>query len=170
MSGIGPFRLSTSLACSLELFPDSCRLPYSIVFVHGLGGHPYSTWATTSNIPKKHKHSFLKGAFSSKRHSGQSSSVSTPETCPEVFWPVHLLLQSEGCATCRILSWGHASSVLKAGKPADQTTVFQHGMNLYHDLRLFREKNNLEKVENAQNIVFVGHSLGGIIIKEVSSH
>lgn len=134
--------------------------------MHGLGGHPYNTWTYKNNSVQTPKTSRLKSWKLFKRQN-QNDHVPEPSPAQEVFWPVHLLLQSESCTSCRVLTWGHSSSVVTPGQAVNQDTIFQHGMNLFYDLKRFREKNELEGKVNAQNLVFVAHSLGGIIVKEV---
>ena len=81
----------------------------------------------------------------------------------EIFWPRDLL--STSCPNTRIMTWG--CQVLSTnGKllPA-QHNIFTHADDLLHDLSTHRD----ETKTRGRAIVFVAHSLGGLMVKEVST-
>jgi len=79
----------------------------------------------------------------------------------KVFWP-HDLLPTD-CMNARILTYGYDSHVSHFFKgPANQNNINAHGRSLLNALELHRRE------FPKRPILFVVHSLGGIILKEVS--
>lgn len=77
-----------------------------------------------------------------------------------VFWPADLLPKE--CPRARILMYGYDSKVTKyMAAPTNQNTVYSHSNDLLFSLRRERPLD--------RRIIFVAHSLGGIMVKEVSS-
>ncbi|RDW59198.1 hypothetical protein BP5796_12122 [Coleophoma crateriformis] len=135
----------------------------NIIFVHGLGGHPRGTWShrlstsTTSRnedsrAPNK---SFFKLKKSKKEKNNQEqTSTSIPA---EVFWPEEYLVPD--LPQARIWTYGYNADVIGGFFQANnQNSVSQHGRDLA--TKLDRE------IDNEDPIVFVAHSLGGIIVKD----
>jgi hypothetical protein len=79
-----------------------------------------------------------------------------------VFWPTALL--SKVIPSTRIHTWGYDADIDGFWSSASLNTVSQHAANLLSDMAdlLESEGNNLP-------IIFVVHSLGGIIVKSVRS-
>lgn len=76
-----------------------------------------------------------------------------------IFWPTDLLPQE--CPKSRIMSYGYDSDVTKFGRGApNKSNTFSHGKDLM--FALSRERSP------GRPLIFVAHSLGGIIVKEVS--
>ncbi|KAH6712777.1 hypothetical protein BKA61DRAFT_483921, partial [Leptodontidium sp. MPI-SDFR-AT-0119] len=139
----------------------------SIVFVHGLQGHPRKTWSCETNnptrVPKGPKepsggshHLKIRKLFS-RKHSG-SSQENRESQLGEVFWPLDLL--PDDCPNARILTFGYDSKVTNffAG-PASQSNIIAHARDLLHQLKRVRLQCP------GRSIIFVAHSLGGIIVK-----
>ena len=63
----------------------------------------------------------------------------------------------------RIMTWGYDSSVAKALEFSSQNSLFGHAENLLTDLANKRRRED----EKQRPIVFVGHSMGGLLIKQV---
>lgn len=78
----------------------------------------------------------------------------------DICWPRDLL--PKDLPHVRIISWGYDSSVLKPIKASSQASIFGHAENLLHDLSRIRDSWDAE----IRPIIFVGHSLGGLVIKE----
>ena len=79
----------------------------------------------------------------------------------ELYWPLALLPVS--CPSARILVWGYHTLVVD-GKPLRlQNDIFAHGRDLLWDLATAREASNT----NSRPIIFIAHSTGGIVVKEV---
>ncbi|USP73041.1 hypothetical protein yc1106_00315 [Curvularia clavata] len=148
---------------------------YSIVLIHGLRGHPRRTWedaAAPSSVgndaAKKSKslpiRSFLRRRSSKfagletkqeKTLSSSSTLLSSPST---IFWPEDYLV-SDIPNAC-VWTYGYNADVIGGIFQANnKNSISQHGQDL--SVRLERE------IGNEKPIVFVVHSLGGIILKDV---
>jgi hypothetical protein len=95
----------------------------SIVFVHGLQGHPEKTWKYSGEEARQ-------GSRLSRRF---FRSMSTPhtETISPVFWPYDLLAHSADFSNTRIMTWGYDTKVVKEFfGSSDQQNISQHGNNL----------------------------------------
>ncbi|PVH70529.1 hypothetical protein DL98DRAFT_597736 [Cadophora sp. DSE1049] len=62
-----------------------------------------------------------------------------------------------------IITWGYDSNIAKLAEFSSQNSIFGHAENLLSDLAMKRRKLK----EKIRPIIFVGHSLGGLVIKEV---
>lgn len=78
----------------------------------------------------------------------------------DICWPRDLL--KHDLKNARIISWGYDSSVLKPIKSSSQASIFGHVENLLNDISRVRDSLKAE----IRPIIFVGHSLGGLLIKE----
>lgn len=156
---------------------------FSVVFVHGLRGHPQKTWETaavSTEVTKKSRG--LSSLF--KRLAGPSlaaeqaqgpSSSSTPS--PAVFWPKEYLAVDipQAC----VWTYGYNADVIGGLFQANnKTSISQHGRDL--SVRLEREIDNgvctslsgeiaqgLRLTMVQKPLAFVVHSLGGIVLKDV---
>ncbi|KAJ6032541.1 hypothetical protein N7540_003273 [Penicillium herquei] len=94
---------------------------------------------------------------------GEPSCVSHTSDNSVTFWPGDLLPAE--CPDARILTWGYDTLITRGLKtPADKTNIFAHGKKLLFALG--------RKRDTKRPIIFVAHSLGGIVVKEMlaSSH
>lgn len=161
-----------------------------ILFVHGLQGHPRATWSckasrtssergssTHLRVPSSdsfafrsspsprhvHKKSLMKSIFKRRSWDPPSAkeSVSTTallEEPDQVFWPKDLL--PKDCPEARIMTWGYDTIVTQGfSRPTTKSNIFAHAKDLLYAL-------DRERAES-RPIIFVCHSLGGIIVKEV---
>ncbi|KEZ46230.1 hypothetical protein SAPIO_CDS1119 [Scedosporium apiospermum] len=122
-----------------------------IVLIHGLQGHPKKTWYYGDyEDPRKSKPSVF-----SRFH----REVDRDKDC---FWPEDLLPRD--FANCRIMTYGYDSHVSHffAGA-ANQGTITDHATSLLHDLCGRRTTHSCRR----RAIVWVAHSLGGLLLKEV---
>lgn len=104
-----------------------------IVFVHGLNGHAYNTWATHN---------------------------------PEVFWPTDLLPSALEEQHCRLLTYGYDAQVTAFSDGASKDKIHNHAEHLASRLVANRSlKRALERP-----IIFVCHSLGGLVVKRCLVH
>ncbi|KAK8035531.1 LipA and NB-ARC domain-containing protein [Apiospora rasikravindrae] len=110
-----------------------------IWFVHGLRGDRENTWS--------------KGMYYVPP---LSFSVKSGDTC----WPRHFL--KDDIPNSRIFTWGYDSSVLNLTKSASHATIFGHAESLLGDISETRGTSE----EEERPLIFVGHSLGGLVIKE----
>lgn len=109
-----------------------------------------------SNIQKPSK---MRSFFSRARKSKRLHDETTYSTKYWTFWPRDLLPQH--CPEAQILVFGYDTIVAKhhfAGA-ANRNSIFAHSMALANDLARFRQR--------GRPILFIAHSLGGIVVKEV---
>jgi hypothetical protein len=125
--------------------PKGVKITADIVFIHGLTGGRDSTWTA-------------KGA--------------------EEPWP-KLLPRDENddeddedekgsgypLGTARIMSWGYDADIVKLAGAAGQNRVMDHARNLLGALEDVREGPAANRP-----LIFVAHSLGGLVVKAVSRY
>lgn len=151
----------------------------SIVFVHGLFGDPRKTWS--ARRPQQRKRSvttFLKRHFSndgkpsdpqkqtSLSRASSASDMSEAESTLQneekyLLWPQQLLPRK--IPNSRIFTWGYPVKFRDIAQ-ASSATISQHAANLLSNLADAR--NSPE--EKVRPLVFIAHSLGGIVVKRVS--
>ncbi|KAI3318089.1 hypothetical protein HD806DRAFT_324089 [Xylariaceae sp. AK1471] len=80
---------------------------------------------------------------------------------PSLFWPQDLL--PIACPEARIITWGYYT--LRNGNTLvpTQPDIFAHANELFRELRDFRSSSNARE----RPLIFIAHSIGGIIVKEV---
>lgn len=162
----------------------------SIVFVHGMDGNRHDSWtkklgkrnisadddrpavnAASGNASKIGK---LMSSLHLRRkgHIKRSSSPqATPETAAkastsaraEVFWPRDLL--PNDVPSCRIYTWGYNVDIRYFRASTSTATISDHSRTLVFDLARARRS----KEEESRPIIFVAHSLGGVVVKQVRS-
>ncbi|KAK8030205.1 hypothetical protein PG993_011496, partial [Apiospora rasikravindrae] len=182
----------------------------SIVFVHGLQGHLYRTWAAPrsqatnfilsdrpiddagTSVKSRSKQDGIRNkalkvlGVTSATSSGHVTTASEEGSTrgkddhtvsesrgdemddpgdishepPLYYWPREAL--PEFCPGARILTWGYDSHVTKGFKGGvNKSTVYQHGKDLLY---------GMGRLGSAPRpIIFVAHSLGGIVTKEMLS-
>ncbi|KFZ18653.1 hypothetical protein V501_01091 [Pseudogymnoascus sp. VKM F-4519 (FW-2642)] len=131
----------------------------NIIFVHGLRGHPRGTWShiqstsTTGRIEdtdtRTDKHKNIKTFFGLKKNKKETDDKMQTSTSPpsDIFWPEEYLVPD--LPQARIWTYGYNADVIGGLFQANnQNSVSQHGRDF------------------ADPIVFVAHSLGGIITKD----
>ncbi|KAI0854883.1 hypothetical protein F4860DRAFT_498003 [Xylaria cubensis] len=132
----------------IRVISDPVDAKFDIVAVHGLGAHPEYTW--TCDAPEEDPQT--------DRIHEHTSTCDTPEWSPRR--KIHLLrcLLKESFPEARILSFAYNSDWLI---DAPIKTAQQIGERL-HD-QLVRDRNERQQ---RLPIIFVGHSFGGIVIKQ----
>ena len=129
----------------------------SIVFVHGLQGHPYHSWthgvsAGTTHVNKPR----------SKVKFWRPSPIRNVSDETAVYWPLDLLPQDFPRA--RIITFGYDSAISHwFSGPAMQADIPQYGQSLLNGLEMIRRQ------YRDRPLVLVAHSLGGLILKDVKS-
>jgi hypothetical protein len=116
-----------------------CLLKLSLAFVHGLCGHRRNTW-----------------------------------TKDGVCWPEELLSKEQTLSHVRILTFGYDANVNSLN------SLFEHSINLLNELSLERRQDAvciyylcrcnkiITESQRDRPIIFVAHSLGGLVVKDVS--
>ncbi|KAL8791369.1 MAG: hypothetical protein Q9195_005907 [Heterodermia aff. obscurata] len=147
---------------------------YGIIFVHGLFGDPYKTWAskspkTRSKSPRNRPINYTESSRqreggvggtehrSVDRHRGDGTPLDGYAESA-MFWPQDML--PGVIADVRVFTWGYDADVDGLGSRS-QSTINQHAGSLLSDIADQREVADYYK----RPIVFVAHSLGGIIVK-----
>ncbi|RMJ26096.1 LipA and NB-ARC [Aspergillus sp. HF37] len=114
-----------------EIYRSSDQPAVDIVFIHGLNGHPYNSWASQN-----------------------------------LFWPVDLLPDILGPKRVRVLTYGYDANVHAFTDGASNDRIHNHAETLASKLAANR---NLRECSD-RPIIFVCHSLGGLVVKRALIH
>ncbi|CZR69613.1 uncharacterized protein PAC_19513 [Phialocephala subalpina] len=150
-------------------------IPNCVIFVHGLFGHPQNTWTGHPSINANSKpqprgqdsstslDSDVESDGISKGRkawwNGKKYGRSARDASQGVFWPGVLL--PKDAPDVRIFTWGYDADIDRLTSTASQNTIFQHAGDLLADVA-----DLLESKGGDLPIIFVTHSLGGIIVKD----
>ncbi len=140
--------------------PDDQPLIADIIFVHGLQGHPRKTWhfGNEDDTAELYRHTLARGLFG-KRAKDPSPSRSKPDS--SIYWPKDLLPKDQD--NVRILTYGYDSRISHFfSGPANQLNISQHGEALLNRVSGERTRSKCR----GRPIIFVAHSLGGLLVKE----
>ena len=141
------------------------------MFVHGLFGHPEYTWRY-GDFKSSRKSDYGNGALSANEdtfednakvqlnEANQQGSASNSTKPKSAFWPRDLL--PKVIPNTRIYTWGYDADIHKFGSPTSQNTIHQYSSSLLSDLADLQESCS----DKSTSIIFVVHSLGGIIVKD----
>ena len=135
----------------------------SIIFVHGLFGHPYHSW--TQRVRREEDHYAPKEPASTfnDTHPPRKKVCRTDDGHRDVFWPRDLLPGE--VSEARVLTWGYDVRIERLFAPTSKSSIFDHSESLLHDLVALRYTDE----DKAVPIVFIAHSLGGIVVKDAIS-
>ena len=141
--------------------------------MHGLQGHPRRTWTYEPSSQKRSRNrSPSSSGRSSKKVLGfiprhdrlqpspddaSSFDINPSNNRQDVFWPQNLL--PVDIPDARIIVWGYNTIVTKGYEAANKNNIFAHARTLLAVMQRERER--------GMKIIFVAHSLGGILVKEV---
>lgn len=75
-----------------------------------------------------------------------------------IYWPEDFLARD--FPNSRIMTWGYNTTITKGYRAVNQVSLFSHARNLLYDLQSERRK------VSDRPLIFVAHSLGGILVKE----
>ena len=126
--------------------------------MHGLNGHRHRTF-TYGKDSGKNKSS----EHTSPNTTSRSFSVrpwKKARTARSCFWPRDLL--PEHVTYARVITWGYDARVIKFLSSTSKNTIFHHSQNLISDLAGLRRSEE----DKETPIIFIAHSLGGIIVKD----
>ena len=141
--------------------PQKGPILADVIFVHGLQGHPRKTWQFPPRVdvsPKPAQNRGPSGIFGFWKTSEPEPEFGKPAS---VFWPKDLLPADQN--DIRILTYGYDSHVSRFFKgPANKLNLSQHGEALLNRVDGERQRSN----SAGRPIVFVAHSLGGLLVKE----
>lgn len=142
---------------------DKTKIDADVCFVHGLGGHPFTTWQYKKHVEKKTSISRAMQRLKcgirghQKGETKEGALANGRSTC---FWPFDLLQRDFD--SIRILTYGYDSSPTHCYVDrSNQMTIDQHTQTL------------LQKISDqrmsctGRPIIFVAHSLGGILVKNL---
>ncbi|KAG8532842.1 uncharacterized protein KY384_002720 [Bacidia gigantensis] len=143
-----------------------------IVFVHGLNGHPQHTWSCKavdidaavdkmSDIDGQSSRDSIDPAHRQRNSLGLG--FGKPPPPQKVFWPRDLL--PKAVPKARILTWGYDVSLKHLLSAGTEGSIFHHAGQLLSDLALLRNTRS----EKTIPIIFIAHSLGGIVVKDALS-
>ncbi|KAJ1336157.1 ankyrin repeat domain-containing protein 50 [Microdochium nivale] len=162
-----------------------------IVFVHGLQGHPLLTWTcqaealdharSTPDSPLEHhstaslalpstetedsvstRSKAKKPRFRFRRMFSRSAPTQVavvPVPADTAFWPLDFLAKEESCRVARILTYGYDSRVTHGYRQANQNNIFSHAKDLLYAIKRAKPP--------TRPIIFVAHSMGGLLVKEM---
>ena len=142
--------------------------------MHGLQGHPQKTWTSDLVLPQAvqstahtlsppatvlKKRSFRDKLFHGRRSPSPQAPDQNHETPQGVYWPREFL--KEDFPGARILTFGYDTDVTKGYDPVNQGNILSHSRNLLGGLVHRRGGKAADR-----DLVFIAHSLGGILVKE----
>lgn len=140
-----------------------------LFFVHGLQGHPRKTWTyqppyhretKRQGDPPKSKYGIGRKISSAFGRSKKVESSNTNPSSLEVYWPMDLLPYD--FPNIRIFTYGYDSKVTHWFKgPAMQLDIYSYGESLLNGVEARRRE------DPRRRLIFIVHSLGGLIIKDV---
>jgi hypothetical protein len=126
--------------------------------VHGFTGHPEQTWIHKKADPR----SFGPDESSEGRSKGWKQATANLVPKPKahgVFWPRDLVKHT--VPNARVLTYGYDTHIKHyLGPSVNKCTVYEIASDFLVALEASRRQNP------SRPILFVGHSLGGIVIKE----
>lgn len=137
---------------------------FDIVFIHGLQGHPESTWTYVENVQEdqvtpydnQSRRTILGKALHLFR---QDNSALTKEI--RTFWPRDIL--PSDFPSARILTYGYASKISHffGGDKPSHENLTENGKTFMNRLAAHRSQ------AAGRPLMLITHSLGGLIVKSV---
>jgi hypothetical protein len=132
-----------------------------VVFVHGLQGHPRKTWACKKKGNPKAPGGLwdlLRKVVPKEDGTSKGAEPFTPDEDVE-YWPEELLPYDQ--ENVRVLTYGYDSYVTKGFLEANgKSSIFAHGRSFLGAISRHRRQCT------GRPIVFVAHSLGGLVVKQ----
>lgn len=157
--------------------PEARLTIASVVFVHGIRGDARRTWTSTQHRQENKPEKKVRRGFSRFKGLGGSSSSVAPDSIAPVFWPEDFLLND--VSGLRVITFGYNADVSAFLNRTSDSSIFSIAQDLIVRLEMLREKNgHVSKAETSPGqqltpskdkvpIIFVAHSLGGLVVKDV---
>jgi len=132
----------------------------SIVFVHGLRGSARGSWAAKPDFAKKQVS--LAKKVTSVFHEWKGNSKEK-----DVFWPEEFLAQD--IPEARLYTYGYDASVSLFFDRSEDKSIYGIGRDLVHKTAIVRSKDIYgDGRKRSVPIIFIAHSLGGLVVEAVS--
>lgn len=134
----------------------------SVVFVHGFTGSPDKTWTHRGGNNGHHTDDRDEPPPKVRRlHSPFQSRSNAAASTPPVFWPRDLLPRT--IPDARVLTYGYDTHLRHkiVGRPVSKLTLYDIAKDLLVSIEASRRD------DRARPILFICHSLGGVVIKEM---
>lgn len=133
------------------------KLPKSLVFVHGLRGDPRTTWSKVISSNTTAKDSSVSRRKCFRWWSSTPTNPPKPRSTSEFCWPRDDL--PKRLPNVQVLLYGYEADVIGLFQAKSQNTITTHGNNFLIALE--------RKLPKDTPIIFIAHSLGGILVKDV---
>ncbi len=132
--------------------------------MHGFKGHPVRTWSHKTEIVEKEPSRPCKDDHERPakipRLSSIGSQLAKEGDREHVYWPKHLIPRT--LPTARVLVYGYDTNIRHSwGSPLSKNTVYDIASDLLASLEAEC------RLQPSRPIVFIAHSLGGIVVKEM---
>ncbi|OAL26100.1 hypothetical protein AYO20_10234 [Fonsecaea nubica] len=148
---------------------DPAQIVADIYFVHGLMGHPFKTWCHPKAAPLQYlradtgsRRRVLSRILGRKHEAPQQTSDNTSQAAAPkgrgCYWPLDLI--PNDFDNVRVLTCGYDSHPTRFLAGGNQMTISQHAQNLLQRIRTTRSGCQ------GRPIIFVAHSLGGILVED----
>ncbi|KAI0888269.1 uncharacterized protein GGS22DRAFT_95525 [Annulohypoxylon maeteangense] len=149
-------------ATGLTVLFESNNPTLDIVFIHGFTGHPERTW-TSKKGGARHHNDCAGGELAERPHKFRKLnpfSSSHDDSRAPTYWPRDLVPTT--IPNTRILTYGYDTHIRHViGSPVNRNTVYDFAWDLLVALESKRRS------EPSRPMLFVVHSLGGILVKEL---
>lgn len=149
----GPIQVKELGLTQIDGHPEDHPFIADVIFIHGLQGHPKHTWQSKSSAESSTRPRKRLRPFSWK----DTEVIAHDDQKP--FWPADILPRDH--KDVRILTLGYDSKVTKGFMaPTSKNGIFQHGNSF------LRAVGRARIGCRQRPIVFVAHSLGGLVVKQ----
>lgn len=126
----------------------------SIIFIHGLRGHPRRTWTVALDSENALIDSSTVILGRRKKSRVEDNVLQT-----EIYWPEELLVPD--IPETHIWTYGYNAEYSPSYQASNKNSILQHGQDFA--VKLQRD------IDNRGPIILVAYSLGGILVKEALS-
>ncbi|KAK1775438.1 hypothetical protein QBC45DRAFT_396124 [Copromyces sp. CBS 386.78] len=140
---------------SLLCEPSDVKPELDIIFIHGFTGHPRLTWTLDKKKAEKRRKANNDAPNREVPNSGQAAGV---------YWPEDLVPTT--LPSARVMTFGYDTKIRHFSQgQISKNTVQDHARELLEQLRDKR----LPDAKGSRPLVFIAHSLGGLVVREALS-